>query len=94
MEVSPEQNGEVLAQLPASLESLTVNIAEGNFPVRITSASHSDVARRSSQSKGWLAVPRSRNVGILISDLVDPSATSPHRAPYAGPFLQSWRDLL
>ena len=32
--VSPGQNGEILAQLPASLESLTVNISEGNFPVR------------------------------------------------------------
>ncbi len=38
LKVSPEQNGVILAQLPVSLESLTVNIAEGNFPVRINVA--------------------------------------------------------
>jgi len=37
LEISHEdcwQNGELLAQLPASLESLIVNLVEGDFPVR------------------------------------------------------------
>ena len=34
-EVSREEVGVVLAQLPASLESLTVNVTEGELPVRV-----------------------------------------------------------
>lgn len=53
LQLAPERFGDVLAQLPASLESLTVNITIGNFPVRILSALTSSGTSSGLQCSPW-----------------------------------------